>query len=150
VQCADPRVKLMVVGGSGTLTDQYRARCQTMGIASQVSFLGMQKDIRPFLWSADAFVLPSFYEVFPLVALEAAASALPLIVSPINGIEEFVIDGVNGIIVDQKSESIRRGIGRFLQSSPQDRAQMGAAAAASVQKYRTEEFVTRWKAFYAA
>ena len=96
-QMCHPRLKLMVVGGMGNLVEKYRGICREKKLEQRVTFVGMQKDVRPFFWSRDAFVLPSFYEVFPLVALEAAASALPLIVTPVNGIEEFVVDRHNGI-----------------------------------------------------
>lgn len=150
VKCANPGLKLMVVGGMGNLTEKYSAICEEKGLADQVIFFGMQKDIRPFLWSADAFALPSFYEVFPLVALEAAASALPLIVTPINGIEEFVVHGYNGIVVQTNAESIRDGLEEFVAMDSAARRQLGSNATISVAKYSVGAFVDRWRAFYAA
>jgi glycosyltransferase involved in cell wall biosynthesis len=150
VRCGDGRLTLMVVGGSSNLVEQYRGICRDKKIEDRVIFMGMQKDVRPFYWGADAFVLPSFYEVFPLVALEAAASGLPLIVTPVNGIEEFVVHRRNGIIMQSSTESVLAALQEFLAMDGAARARMGESAAADVQKYGVGPFVDRWKAFYAA
>ena len=150
VKCSNPRLKLMVVGGMGNLVDRYRGIARSKGLGERVQFAGMQTDIRPFLWSADAFALPSFYEVFPLVALEAAASGLPLIVTPINGIEEFVVHGYNGVVVQTNVDSIRAGLDQFLAMDEAARRRLGENAAISVRKYSVGAFVESWRAFYAA
>jgi len=142
------RLKLVVVGGTNDLLAGYRQRVQQMGLADQVVFVGMQRDVRPYLWAADAFTLPSLYEVFPLVALEAAAAGLPLIVTPLNGVEEFLRDGDNGILVERSSGGVARGISRLLAMPPEARRVMGQTAQRDVQRYATENFVAGWRAFY--
>jgi glycosyltransferase involved in cell wall biosynthesis len=150
VECKDQRVTLMVVGGTSNLVEKYRAICRDKKLENRVIFFGMQKDVRPFYWSADAFILPSFYEVFPLVALEAAASALPLLVAPVNGIEEFVVNRRNGILFQPTADAIRAGLDQFLSMDEAARRRMGENAAADVQNYGVGAFVQRWEAFYAA
>src|SRR6202012_3767851 len=97
----DKRLKLLIVGGREERIRPYKDLSEKFAITDRVVFAGMQKDVRPFLWSSDAFTLPSSYEVFPLVALEAAAACLPLLVTPLNGVEEFLVNGENGILVQQ-------------------------------------------------
>jgi glycosyltransferase involved in cell wall biosynthesis len=144
----EPRLKLFVVGGEADLVEAYRSRVTRMDLGQRVIFAGMQRDVRPYLWAADAFALPSLYEVFPLVSLEAAASGLPLIVTPVYGVEEFVRDGDNGLLVEHTPEGIKRGIERFLALPLAVRRAMGERARLDVEQYGPERFVDAWRAFY--
>jgi glycosyltransferase involved in cell wall biosynthesis len=63
---------------------------------------GFQKDIRPFLAASDIFVFPSYREGFPNVVLQASCMRLPCIVTDINGCNELITDGENGLIVPPK------------------------------------------------
>jgi len=146
----EPRLKLLVVGGREDLVETYRRRADRMGLSPYVQFLGDQHDVRPYLWSSDALVFPSFYEAFSLVTLEAAAAGLPLIVPPINGVEEFVRDGENGLLIHQTRDGVAAGLARFLALSPDARRSMGQAARESVQRYDTRNFVSAWRNYYAA
>jgi glycosyltransferase involved in cell wall biosynthesis len=144
----DPRLKLVIVGGEPDLLTAYRARVERMGMQEQVLFVGPQRDVRPYLWAADAFALPSFYEVFPLVSLEAAAAGLPLIVTPLYGAEEFIRDGENGILVERTAEGVARGLACSMNLPLNRRYAMGAQAQADVRRYATEHFLEARRAFY--
>jgi glycosyltransferase involved in cell wall biosynthesis len=145
----DHRLKLLIVGGERDLVKAYRTRVEAMGLGSQIRFTGMQQDIRPYLWVADAFAFPSFYEAFPLVSLEAAAAGLPLIATPVNGVEEFLRDGENGILVESTPEGIAHGLKRFLALSPEARRDLRKRAQQDVEQYAPEKFVAAWRAFYS-
>ncbi len=94
-----------------------------------VKFVRTQKDIRAYLWAADALTLPSHYEVFPLVALEAAAAGLPLLVTRLNGVEEFLRDGENGLLMQRDASGVLDCIARFAGMPVEARRSMGAARA---------------------
>lgn len=149
-QLGDKRVKLWVVGGEADLVAFWQGRAREMGLEEQAHFLGMQRDVRPFLWGADAFVFPSIYETFPLVSAEAAAAGLPLIVTPLYGVEEYMRDGETGFVVERSPEGVTEGLRRFAALSPEERSQLGAKAQSAVAVYKLENFVKRWREFYAA
>lgn len=149
-QKIDPRLKLIVVGGRDDLVSVYRARARRMGLNGAVVFAGMQKDVRPYLWASDALALPSRYEVFPLVVLEAAASGLPLLVTPLNGVEEFLVDGQNGVLMGRTCEDVAQGIKRFVSLSPESRKAMGVQAMRSVERYSVGNFADGWRTIYSA
>jgi glycosyltransferase involved in cell wall biosynthesis len=65
--------------------------------------VGFQEDVRPWLQISDVFVFPSYREGFPNVVLQAQSMELPCIVSDINGCNEIVIDGYNGIIIPPRN-----------------------------------------------
>lgn len=141
-------VKLLVVGGRKQTVDEYRGRARKMGVARNVTFVGLQEDVRPYFWSADCFVLPSLYEAFPLVALEAAASGLPIIATPVNGVEDFLDDGINGIEVRPEQGSIATGIHRVATMDPNQKRSMGEEARRSIRIYSPDRFVASWRYQY--
>ena len=83
------RVKLIVVGGEADLIARYGGEAKNQ-LGDRVKFVGMQSDVRPYLWSSDVFVFPSLYETFSLVTYEAAASGLPIVVSQLYGVEDLL------------------------------------------------------------
>ena len=68
-----------------------------------IRWVDFKKDIRPYLAISDVFTFPSYREGFPNVVMQAGAMGLPAIVSDINGCNEIVRNGINGLIVPAKS-----------------------------------------------
>jgi glycosyltransferase involved in cell wall biosynthesis len=141
-------VRLWVVGGEPNLVEAYRGTASSMGLDSAVQFAGKVEDVRPFLWSADAFVAPSHYEALSLGLLEAAAAGLPLLVSRISGSEEVLQDGVNGFRVELTATGVASGLQRFARLSDDERRTMSEAARESVEPLRPERFASEWAALY--
>jgi glycosyltransferase involved in cell wall biosynthesis len=147
-QIDDERVQLLVVGGQADLVDHYRKRAKALCLDDRVRFVGMQTDVRPFLHTSDVFVLPSAYETFSLVALEAAAAGVPLLVTALHGVEEYVRDGRNGFVVERKADAVAAGIARLVALSPAERAALGQVARRDASRYRLNAFVNAWRAVY--
>lgn len=66
---------------------------------------GFREDVRPYFAVSDALAFPSYREGFPNVVLQAAAMNLPCIVTNINGCNEIIADGVNGLLMPVKDET---------------------------------------------
>lgn len=145
----DSRIKLVVVGGTSGLVADYRELVDRSDLGRSIIFVGMQTDVRPFLWMADALTLPSHYEVFPLVVLEGAAAGLPLLVTPLNGVEEFIRDGINGFLMQtHNAESCAECVRRFVALSSDARHKMGVTARRDVEKYSATFFTSSWSSLY--
>lgn len=136
-------VYLTIVGGSPSEIQEYRHLGEQMEVSGLLKFVGLREDIRPYLWSSQAFVFPSAYEGFALACLQAAAAGLPLITTSINGVEEFVKDGINGWIVERTASSIADAIAKAA-ASPKEAEMLGRTAQRDVQQYRQENFQARW------
>ncbi len=143
-------VKLIVVGGEKSLVTRYQRIVSELGIADRVRFVGAQADVRPFLWCADVFVLPSAYEVRSLAVLEAAAAGLPLIVTRAAGPEELVEHGNNGFVVGRDPAEIAGTLVRFAALDVDDRRAMGKRARAAARRFEPESFLASWRHVYAS
>ena len=91
---------------------------QTIESHKSIEAVGMQHDIRPWLAAADVFVFPSYREGFPNVVIEAGAMGLPSIVTDINGSNEIIIEGKNGLIIpSHDSDSLFNSMFRLYSDS---------------------------------
>ena len=88
----------LVVAGSGPYEDSLRAHARKLRIARAVSWAGFVEDeaMLTLFAAADVAVVPSLYEPFGLVALEAAATATPLAVADTGGLSDLVVPGSTG------------------------------------------------------
>jgi len=137
-------VKLLVIGGKEHELKAWKNKARTRGLNTRVLFVGMQSDIRPFLWASDVFVFPSAKEIFPLAVLEAAAAGLPLVVTRVYGVEEFMRNEEMGYIVERSVTSISEALLRFANLSPEMRLVMGKRARSAVEDYSFASFINKW------
>ncbi|MCS7207053.1 MAG: glycosyltransferase family 4 protein [Dehalococcoidia bacterium] len=95
---------------------------------------------------ADAFVLPSRTgEGFPLVILEAMASGLPVIATPLGGAREVVENGRTGFLVPPGDPEALAAVLSDLKQDPCLAPRLGAAARAQALSMDWERFTTRWE-----
>lgn len=149
LQDADPRVHLLVVGGERKHVASYRDRAAHLGIADRVHLVGWQSDVRPYLWAADVFALPSAYEVWPLVVLQAAAAGRALLVSAVGGVAEIAQDGDTAVIVEHTRDSVSNGYARLVALGEEGRRRLGERAAQAVAGYDIESFLRAWRELYS-
>jgi UDP-glucose:(heptosyl)LPS alpha-1,3-glucosyltransferase len=90
----------LVVVGKDRHARRYERLARRLGISARVRFAGAQEDTTPYYGAADAFVLPTLYDPFPNVVLEAMASGLPVVTSRKCGAVDLIRDGENGYICD--------------------------------------------------
>lgn len=98
--------------------DELRALAASHGVESLVRFVGPQSraDLATLLREARVVVIPSHSETYGLVALEAAASATPVVAAAAGGLREAVVDGVTGIVLASRAPEVWAGaIARILQ-----------------------------------
>jgi glycosyltransferase involved in cell wall biosynthesis len=87
------------IAGDGPLEAELKALAARLGVADRVRFLGWRTDRGALLAAADVCVLPSRWEPFGTVMLEAWAAGTPLIAAASQGPAALISDGVNGLLV---------------------------------------------------
>jgi glycogen synthase len=93
-----PGIRL-VVAGSGPHDEALRAQARALRLGRSVCFAGFvgEAELAALAAAADCAVVPSIYEPFGLVALEAAAAGTPLVAADVGGLREFVQPGHTGL-----------------------------------------------------
>lgn len=94
--------KLRIIG-EGPDREKLQRLCGELGMVDRVEFLGWQQEPWKHSEHVTALALASEYEGFPLSAVEALASGLPVISTPVDGITELVRPGVNGYLYPKDS-----------------------------------------------
>ena len=100
-----PMIRLVIVG-DGPDEAALRALAHQCGVAHTVEFTGSlaPAGVRERMWQANAFVLPSAFETFGVVLVEALATGIPVISTRSRGAEDIVEPGL-GVLVDQDDEA---------------------------------------------
>lgn len=146
-----PRLRVLIAGAElEPEAGRLRALAGELGIGDRVRFLGpVPYESMPQLYgAADVFVsashpvrTPTMYqeEAGGMVLLEAAACGVPSVGTRCGGIPEFILDGETGFLVPPKDpESLAARIA-YLIEHPDERARMGIAARANVERNFTRE-----------
>ena len=109
-------IRLVIVGGDGNQSSEYKAmvrKANQLGIDKMVIFAGQsdQQNLPPFYAAADVLVMPSSYESFGMVGLEALASGRPVVSTPVGAVDSLIRKSQAGCIVaDPSPRTIAAGI----------------------------------------
>ncbi|MCR5220465.1 MAG: glycosyltransferase family 4 protein [bacterium] len=134
-----PEMVHLVVVGRGNPA-RFIKRARELGTAERLHFMPPAREVLRYYAAADVLVLPTSYDPFANVCLEAMACALPVITSSSNGAAELLHDGVNGWVQRRADDAGElAGILRaFLALSREERARMGAHAYETSLNYTLE------------
>ncbi|ELS44976.1 MULTISPECIES: glycosyltransferase [Microcystis] len=124
---------LYLVGGSRSggsdCQEQQRIRflVKTLGLESRIIFTGRvsQTDLPSYYAATDVCVVPSYYEPFGLVAIEAMAAGTPVVASDVGGLRHTVVHNRTGLLVPPRNaEALATALGELL-ARPEKRQSMG-------------------------
>jgi glycogen(starch) synthase len=140
-----------LVAGSGTHEEELRRQAAGLGLMEHGSFLGwIGDDVLHSLYRiADVCVVPSIYEPFGLVALEAMASGCPCIVADTGGLREVVPHDAAGLRFRSRDP---RSLGRMVERVLGDaglRERLVAEASAHVLRFDWNDVASRTASLYA-
>ncbi len=129
-----PGVRLTVVGGGEVAS--VRRRAETLGLTHRVDLLGARRDVAAILRRSDLLVLPSAYEAFPLVALEAMASGVPVLLGDFPGAAEILGEG--GRLVARSGPAVAEAV-RALMDDPDGFLRLKRLALEQAQRFAWSE-----------
>jgi glycosyltransferase involved in cell wall biosynthesis len=137
------------IAGQGSIHKVLQGEIAVIRGLERIKLLGRIDDTRELLWASDVFAMPSLKEGLGVAALEAMASALPVVASEVGGLPEVVEDGRSGIVVPPANAGAIATAIRRLAESAELRSQMSAAARArAVESYSMETMAARTLALY--
>ncbi|PJR03862.1 glycosyltransferase family 4 protein [Avrilella dinanensis] len=98
----DDSLKLILVGGVHKNDPISKTSKEIIETNNRIKAVGIKRNVIDYYAIADVFVFPSYREGFPNVLLEACSMGLPCVVTNINGNNEIIQDGINGLIVEPR------------------------------------------------
>ena len=136
----DRRMTLHVVGKAGL--GPFRSTIRRLGLEDRVRYHGPSRDVGWHLAAADLMVLPTQYEPFGLVIVEALASGVPVITSRLAGASEAVRHGRTGLILEDPYD-VSELAGLLARAGRADLEAWGREASSSVAPYRRDRVMER-------
>lgn len=142
-----PDTAYLAIVGDDRNRPRYEKLAHQRSVAERTRFLGALTDVAPCYGAADVFVLPTLYDPFPNVILEAMACGLPVITSDKSGGAELIEPDKSGYVCDALAADVLAGHMRSLQSDERI-GDMGRRARETVLPYTFDALSARLRALY--
>ena len=124
----------LVIAGDGEKAAELRRLASALGVADRVHWLGWRSDAAEWMAAFDVLLVPSLWEGFGLVLLEAMARRVPIIASRVSAIPEVVVHGETGILIEARNVDALADAIRRLLSDRALRKHMGLLGAARLEE----------------
>lgn len=151
------KLSISIIGGDPDSDDnkemeRLKALRTELGLSELVVFLGAKdQDTLNYYYSAsEALIMPSDYESFGMVALEAMASGTPVIASEVGGLAFLVRDNFTGYLVPVREPQALADKIRIVLESPEERQRLGQNAHAYAQEYAWPRIADRLLSIFEA
>jgi glycosyltransferase involved in cell wall biosynthesis len=149
----DPALDAQVdIIGAGEAREKLQAQAQRLGVADRIHFRGKlsDQDLRATLTAATVFAMPSRAELQCIAAMEAMATALPVVAANAMALPHLVHDGENGHLYEPGDiDGFAAGLTDVLTASPERLAAMKNASLAIVAKHSMAHTLDVFEAIYA-
>lgn len=140
-----PTCKLLLVGPLEHELDPLSSNTlNTLRENENIITTGYQNDVRPYFAISTALVFPSYREGFPNVVMQAGAMGIPSIATDINGCNEIIINGENGVVIPPKDETSLFEAMSFFLNNPEEVKRMAKNARPLIMERYEQKMV--WKA----
>ena len=125
---------LLAGGGKARHRAPLEALAGQLGVAEQVQFLGVHRDVPGLLMGHQICVLSTHYEGMPLALIEGMAAGCAVIGSAVPGVREVIRDGIDGRLVPEGEAGALADALQALLENPDESAQLGKQARATALK----------------
>jgi glycosyltransferase involved in cell wall biosynthesis len=151
INSSNPNIKIVIVGDVAfehekTYKDRLLRLIKQHDLEHSVFMLGLRRDVPELLKQSDVLVLPSVYDIFPTVILEAMSMGLPVVATDVGGVPEMVRGNTGILVAPSNSDALKDAITRIF---TMDYEQMGYHAnELYLQEFTQEQYVRRTVALY--
>lgn len=134
----------LIIFGEGNCRQELQQTINELGMQECVVLYGNNKNLFPELIHAELFVLTSNYEGMPNALLEAMCLGLPVISTKVSGATDFIINGVNGILIDlNDAAQLSRAMEKVLLDK-KVQYQFGIHAMEIIKDVSVDEIIPKW------
>lgn len=143
-----PRTRLVIVG-DGEERARLQAQIAALRLPGNVALLGNRRDVAELMNGFDIVVLPSLWEAFGLVLVEAMACGKPVVATAVGGIPEIVEHDRTGILVPARAVTpLAQALTRLIEN-PELRREMGAAGRRRfLDRFESRSMAARYQGVY--
>ena len=141
-----PGARFLVVG-DGVLRGELEAQARSLELGDRLTLTGVRSDARDLIARSDLLVLSSDWEGFPLVALEGLAAGVPLLSTPVAGIEELAAAGAAESVAAD-SEALAAGLVDLLRDPDRRNAMGERARELHAREFSVERMVAEYRRLY--
>lgn len=143
-----PQATAVIVGG-GTERSALERQARDLGVSDRVVITGWRDDARSLLAGFDIFALPSRFEGFPLVVLEAMQAGIPVVATDVGSVSEAVSDGTTGLIVRAgDAAELAEALGRLIANEPLRRRLAQAGRAHALDRFEAATMAREYERLY--
>jgi UDP-glucose:(heptosyl)LPS alpha-1,3-glucosyltransferase len=144
--CAKVKNYVLLICGEDKAAGKAKTLIKHLGVESRIALTGPLEDVRPLLWAADIFALPSLYDPSSNAVLEALACGVPVIVTRDVGMAWEITDTDAGTICDRSVASILLALRKCADAGR--RQHMAYQARAFALRYDQSQIIEQWLEFY--
>jgi glycosyltransferase involved in cell wall biosynthesis/GT2 family glycosyltransferase len=149
IKAQSSRAVKLLLAGTGTYEDEYRALVKELDIENEVVFLGFRRDAPDLMKAADLVVHPATAEAFGLVITEALYLGTPVVASRIGGIPEIVDEGKDGLLVEPENPSaLAAAILKLIEDDDLRARIAGAGREKVLQKFSFQNMMRAYEGVY--
>ncbi|MDR2035179.1 MAG: glycosyltransferase family 4 protein [Coriobacteriales bacterium] len=140
---------ITVIAGMGQEGDNLKALAEELGLEN-THFVGHQnqQQLRKLYSTADVFVIPSRYEPFGLVALEAMACGLPVVATNVGGLVDFVTDEVGALVPPLDPDALMSAVLEVLEATQRDATRKTNVARYALDRFSMTNYASQLEAIY--
>ncbi|SMF92151.1 Glycosyltransferase involved in cell wall bisynthesis [Paenibacillus uliginis N3/975] len=140
----NPDLKYIIIGDVAFESEMsYKEQLKSLAnelALNNVYFLGLRRDVPDLLPQADLFVLPSVYDIFPTVILEAMVASLPIVATDVGGVPEMVTPDTGYLVPPMNEEALAQAIIRMFSNEEMTRFGLNSKTRV-LQKFTREQYL---------
>lgn len=132
----------IIMLGDGDKLDELRIKAESAGLENTFILLGNRNNPFPYFKSANAFILPTQSEAYPLSVKEALLMKLPVLVTDVGGVSEIVSDQIDGLLMRYDFDNIKQQMESIL-TNKDLYLNLKNGAEKSIEKFEVQEIYQR-------
>jgi len=141
-------VKLVIVG-EGEKRKELEEKIEKKHLREHIELAGKVPDVNDYLQAADAYVMSSLWEGFPVVLLEACATGLPIVATDVGGNDELIKGDYGTLLEPKDTETLAREINKIIDLSEEEREKLGEKARETIKRnFSIEKMVKDYEKLY--
>lgn len=142
-----PAIQLRLYG-DGPLRQDMEDLVAELQAQDFIHFMGLTNDVYSAMAKADVFILPSIYEGMPMTLIEAMATGLPIITTPVGGIVDMLEDGKEAVFTGTDSASIAESVSMLVDNAALRRS-LGQAARMKAKRFSAKAMAKKYLEIYS-